>query len=89
MSVDSLLFFRFVVESRKVIGHYKCVSITAAEAEISDAFTLYNKIKFSIQGFFSKYDQIRSFLRIWSRLLKKALKENFIFCAVLDPQEHL
>ena len=35
--------------------------------------------KFSIKDFFSKYDQIRSFLRIWSHLLKKSLMENFIF----------
>ena len=40
------------------------------------------KMKFSIKGFFSKCDQIRSFLRIWSHLLKKFLMENFIFCAV-------
>ena len=33
--------------------------------------------------FFSKCDQIRSFLRIQSHLLKKSLIENFIFCAVL------
>ena len=38
-------------------------------------------MKFSIMGFFSKSDQIRSFLRIWSHLLKKSLMENFIFCA--------
>ena len=40
------------------------------------------KMKFSIKHFFSKYDQIRSFLRIWSYLLKKFLMENSIFCAV-------
>ena len=40
------------------------------------------KMKFSIQDIFSKCDQIRSFLRIWSHLLKKALIENFIFCAL-------
>ena len=40
------------------------------------------KMKFSIKDFFSKYDQIRSFLRIWSHLLKKSLIENFFFCAV-------
>ena len=39
------------------------------------------KMKFSIKDFLGKCDQIRSFLRIWS--LKKSLKENFIFCAVL------
>ena len=35
-----------------------------------------------IKDFFSKCDQIRNFLQIWSHLLKKALMENFIFCAV-------
>ena len=40
-------------------------------------------MKFSIEDFFSKYDQICIFLRIWSHLLKKSLMENFIFCAVL------
>ena len=40
------------------------------------------KIKFSIKDFFSKCDQIRWKLRIWSHLLKKSLIENFIFCAV-------
>ena len=41
------------------------------------------KVKFSIKDFFNKCDQIRSFLRIWSHLLKKSLMENFIFCAVI------
>ena len=41
-------------------------------------------MKFSIKDFFSKRDQIRSFLRIWSYLLKKFLMQNFIFCAVLE-----
>ena len=36
-------------------------------------------MKFSIKDFFSKCDQIRSFLRIWSHLLKKSFMENFIF----------
>ena len=31
------------------------------------------KMKFHIKDFFSKYDQIRSFQWIWSRLLKKSL----------------
>ena len=39
-------------------------------------------MKFSIKGFFSKDDQIRSLLRIWSHLLKKSLKKNFILCTV-------
>ena len=39
-------------------------------------------MKFFIKDFFDKCDQIRRQLRIWSRLLKKSLMENFIFCAV-------
>ena len=41
-------------------------------------------MKFSIKDFFSKCDQIRSFLGIWSYLLKKSLMENLIFCAVSE-----
>ena len=46
-------------------------------------------MKFSIKEFFSKFDQIRSLLWIWSHLLKKSLIENFIFlcsdtCAILS-----
>ena len=40
------------------------------------------KMKFSINDFFSKFDQINSFLWFWSHLLKKSLIENFIFCPV-------
>ena len=39
-------------------------------------------MKFSIKDFLSKCDQIRSFLQIWSHLLKNFLMENFIFCTV-------
>ena len=35
------------------------------------------------QDFFSKFDKMHKFPRIWSHLLKKYSKENFIFCAVL------
>ena len=42
------------------------------------------KMKFSVKDFFSKCDQIRSFLWIWSHLLKKSLMENFILCAVCE-----
>ena len=38
-------------------------------------------MKFSIKDFFSKCDQIRRKLRIWSRLLEKSKMENLIFCA--------
>ena len=35
-----------------------------------------------IKDFFSKYDQIRRKLQIWSHVLNKSLMENFIFCSV-------
>ena len=37
------------------------------------------KMKFSIRDFFSKCDQIRRRLRIWSDLLKKSVLESLIF----------
>ena len=40
------------------------------------------KLKFHIKDLFSKCDQIRSFHRIWSHLLKNFSMEIFIFCAV-------
>ena len=41
-------------------------------------------MKFSIKGFFSECDQIRSSLRIWANLLKKSLMGNCMFCALLN-----
>ena len=41
-------------------------------------------MKFSIKDFFSKFDQVRKKLRIWSHLLRKSLMKNFIFCAVYE-----
>ena len=46
-------------------------------------------MKFSIEDFFSKCDQIRRKLRIWSHLLKKFLIENFTFCAVVGTGTEL
>ena len=40
----------------------------------------FQKMNFSINHFFSKYDQLRRKLQIWSHLLKKSIIENFIFC---------
>ena len=53
----------------------------SADYEFSITHTA-QKMKFSTNDFFSKCDQIRSFLRIWSHLLQKSLMENFISCAV-------
>ena len=47
------------------------------------------KIKFFIKDFFSKFDQIRMKLRIWSHLLKKSFMKNFIFCAVWNTRGNL
>ena len=44
-------------------------------------------MKFSIKDFFSKCDQIRRKLQIWSHSLKKSFTENFIFCAVYSYDE--
>ena len=41
-------------------------------------------MKFSIQDLFGKCEQIRSFLRIWSHLLKKSVMENFTFVQCID-----
>ena len=43
--------------------------------------TIAQKIKFSINTFFSKCDQIHRKLRIWWELLRKVFMEKFIFCA--------
>ena len=45
------------------------------------------KMKFSMKDLFSKCDQIRNLLRIWSHLLQKSFMENFIFFAVYKPNE--
>ena len=50
--------------------HWGIVQIYAAQ-----------KVKFSIKDFFSKCDQIRWKLQIWSQLLKKPLMKNFFLCS--------
>ena len=50
--------------------------------------TTAQKMKFSIKDFYSKCDQIRSFLPIWSDLLKKSLMKNLIFCAVYPASKN-
>ena len=43
------------------------------------------KVMFSFQDFFRKCDQIRSFLWIWSHLLKKSFIENLFFAHWVVP----
>ena len=47
-----------------------------------EAYDTVQKMKFSIKNSFSKCDQIHSFLRIWSYLLKKSSMENLTFCTL-------
>ena len=65
--------------SAKVQWSFSLVDLTEAYSEPSHTT---QKMKFSIKDFFSKCDQIRRKLRIWSHLLKRFLIENLIFCAV-------
>ena len=44
---------------------------------------LFFQIFYLVKDFCSKFNQIRSFLRFWSHLLKKSSWENFIFWVVL------
>ena len=50
-----------------------------------ELFTI-QRINFFINEFFKKCDEICSFLRIWSHLLKKSLMENLIFCTVIEDK---
>ena len=44
-------------------------------------------MRFSINDFFSNCDQIQSFRRLWSHLLKKSLMENFL-CSGISSSLH-
>ena len=70
-------------------GFYMITASVMKESRYYNIITVFfcirttQNMKFSIKDFFSKCDQIRRKLPIWSHLLKKSLIENFIFCAVL------
>ena len=71
----NLLLHQFV--PRKPCNHHSdCRNLVAQ--------FIAQKMKFPIKDLFSKCEHIRSFLRIWSYLLKKSLMKNFIFCAVVN-----
>ena len=57
-------------------------SLISGEKMLQGSFHTTQRIFFSIKDFSSKCDQIHSFRRIWSYLLKKSLKENFNFYVV-------
>ena len=71
--------------SKIFVGYYKCGPSGKNKTIITEKIYLHNtvqKTEFSVKDLFSKCEQICSFLRIWSQLLKKSYPENFIFCAV-------
>ena len=45
-------------------------------------------MKFLVRNFYSKCEQIRRKLRIFSHLQKKSVRENSIFCAVWDENDN-
>ena len=71
------LFKKLATNSRKEKLHRNNLISNAQERHPKEITA--QKLKFSIKDNFSKCDQIRSFLRIWSYLLKKSVIENFIF----------
>ena len=60
-----------------------------SRAEFLTSILTAQKMKFSIEDSFCKCDQIRSFMWIWSHLLKKSRMENLIFCAVFSKVNHI
>ena len=48
--------------------------------------SLAQKLKFSVEDFFSKSNQIHREPRVWSQLLKKFSMENLIFCSVVADE---
>ena len=77
---------RFVI----IVNDWKPLTIITKRSILDIAAALdpplsAQKVKFSIKDLFSKFDQISSFLRTWSYLLKKSLLENFISVLCTDP----
>ena len=62
-----------------------CFEITIENGSIQNSYITVQKMKFSVKDFFSKCDQIRRKLLIWSHLLKKSLMKILHFlCSVYN-----
>ena len=68
----------FLAEIMFLLLYIRCCN----DLNYFSSFDTVQKMKFCIKYFFSKCDQILSFLQIWSHLVKKSLMENFILCVV-------
>ena len=81
MLLPILNFFKF---SRSSINKHGLKMIFNTCSQIIE-FVLFASLRSrQISDLFSKCDQIRRKLRIWSYLLKQSVMENFIFCASTD-----
>ena len=76
------LFLVEILPSKIVRFHRFVLSFDPGIFHLSTCVSNCTKTEVSLKYYFSKCDQIRSFLRIWSHLLKKSLMKNFIFCAM-------
>ena len=79
-------FFSVEINCRSLEKNGLCLRVPAicSYRKVPFGLDAAQKLKFFNKDFFSQYDQLRSFLRIWSHLLKKVLLEEFNFCAVRD-----
>ena len=77
-NVFLVLLLTASVSNFKRKRHYSTLD-RSSDFTCNIGITTPQEMKFSIKDFFSKSDQIQTFLRIWSRLLNKSLIENFIF----------
>ena len=78
-----MCFICACVCSIKCVFLHSCASVVLYMDIWQFYNSLHKNLKFSIKYFFSKCDQIRRELRIWSHLLKRSIMEIFIFCAVI------
>ena len=73
------------LERNRTCDKHSFITQLIFEMKVSFSISTPQKMNFFIKNFFSKCDEIHSFLRIWSHFLQKSLMENFIFCAMLAP----
>ena len=66
---------------RGIIDHGN-IGFESFQRNLCDLFNTAQKVKFSIKDLSSECEKIRSFLRIWSHLLKKSLTKIFTFCTL-------